>query len=87
MRSTKLPTTDSIAELAKFWDSHDLTEFDDQLEEVTEPVFERQPGTVMRLCLEPAEAQEVERIAQDRGIEQSELLREWVRERLGSVRS
>ena len=31
----------SIQELAHFWDTHDLTDFDDQLEEVKEPVFEQ----------------------------------------------
>ncbi|HET6884176.1 MAG TPA: hypothetical protein VFI31_28735 [Pirellulales bacterium] len=38
---TPLPTTQSVSELADFWDTHDLTDFDHQLEEVTEPVFER----------------------------------------------
>lgn len=38
---TRLPTTDSIRDLANFWDTHDLTDFDDQLEVVAEPVFER----------------------------------------------
>ncbi|MBC6481000.1 MAG: hypothetical protein GDA56_27740 [Hormoscilla sp. GM7CHS1pb] len=33
--------TDSIEELAKFWDSHDLTDFEYQLREVTDTVFER----------------------------------------------
>lgn len=37
----RLPRTDSIRELASFWDSHDLTDFEDQLEVVAEPVFER----------------------------------------------
>ncbi len=37
----RLPQTDSIQELARFWDTHDLTNFEDQMEEVTEPVFER----------------------------------------------
>jgi hypothetical protein len=38
--STKeIPHTDSIEELAKFWDSCDLTEFADDMEEVSEPVF------------------------------------------------
>jgi hypothetical protein len=37
----ELPSTRSIEELAKFWDTHDLTEFDHELEEVTEPLFER----------------------------------------------
>ena len=39
--STKrIPRTDSIQELAEFWDSHDLEDFADELDEVTEPVFE-----------------------------------------------
>jgi hypothetical protein len=41
MKSSKLPRTDSIQELARFWDTHDLTYFEDELEEVTEPVFVR----------------------------------------------
>ena len=42
MKTPKIPHTDSIEELARFWDSHDLTDFEDALEEVTEPIFERQ---------------------------------------------
>ena len=42
MTKKKLPITDSIQELAEFWDTHDLTEFEDELEEVQPPVFERQ---------------------------------------------
>jgi hypothetical protein len=37
----ELPTTDSIAELARFWSIHDLTDLEDQLEEVTDPIFEQ----------------------------------------------
>ena len=39
MKTSKLPQTDSIQELARFWEKHDLTDFEDELEEVTEPVF------------------------------------------------
>ena len=38
---TGLPQTDSIEELARFWDDHDLTDFEEELEEVTEVIFER----------------------------------------------
>jgi hypothetical protein len=41
----------------------------------------------MVLRLEPEEAEAVEEIARARGVEQSELLREWVLEKLGSVRA
>ena len=39
MKTQRLPQTDSIQELAHFWDTHDLTDFEDELEEVTEPIF------------------------------------------------
>ena len=41
MKTPKIPRTDSIQELAKFWDAHDLTDFDDALEDVPGSVFER----------------------------------------------
>ena len=40
MNRRKIPQTDSIQELAHFWDTHDLTDFEAELEEVSEPVFE-----------------------------------------------
>lgn len=85
MRAQKLPDTDSIDELARFWDSHDVTEFEDELEEVSEPIFERR--TSMALCLEPDEIQAVEDIAKARGVARAELLREWVLEKLGQAKA
>ena len=41
MKKSKLPRTDSIQELAEFWDTHDVTDFDEELEEVAAPVFVR----------------------------------------------
>ena len=41
MKTPEIPTTDSIQDLAKFWDKHDLTDFEDMLEEIPDPVFER----------------------------------------------
>jgi hypothetical protein len=48
MKTPHLPKTDSIQELAHFWDKHDLTDFEDELEEVTEPVFEPARYLVVR---------------------------------------
>ena len=79
----KLPQTDSIEELAKFWDTHDLTDFEDELEEVTEPVFERK--TVVSIQLSSAEAAAVQRAAQSQGVPFNELVREWVVERAQRV--
>ena len=80
MKTRKLPQTDSIEELARFWDTHDLTEFEDQLEEVTEPVFERH--TVISLHLEAAEAQAVKEIAEAKGVAEMELIHQWVLDRI-----
>ena len=41
MQIQDLPKTDSIEELARFWDSHDLTQSEGNLEEVTEPAFDQ----------------------------------------------
>jgi predicted DNA binding CopG/RHH family protein len=86
-KGSKLPETDSIEELARFWDSHSITDFEDQLEEVHEGVFKRRPAASMTLRLDPEELDAVQRIARSRGLEQSELLREWVIEKIGTTRS
>jgi hypothetical protein len=39
MKTEDLPKTDSIQELVQFWDTHDLTDLEEWLEEVNEPVF------------------------------------------------
>lgn len=80
MSMRKLPKTDSIQELARFWDAHDVTDFQDQLEEVIEPVFVH--ATPIRVYLEPREAKAVQRVAQSKGVSQEELVREWVLEKL-----
>lgn len=87
MKALKLPETDSIEELARFWDAHDLTDFENQLEEVTEPLFERPYERMMVLRLGVEEVQAVEEVARSRGLGQSELLREWVREKLEALRT
>lgn len=80
MKTQPLPQTDSIQELAHFWDTHDLTDFNDELEEVTETVFEA--PTVIPLNLESDEAEAVRRIAEAKGIADAELIRGWVREKI-----
>jgi len=80
MKNQQLPQTDSIQELASFWDTHDLTDSEDELVEVTEPIFE--PVTVIPLNLESDEAEAVRRIAEAKGIADAELIHGWVREKI-----
>ena len=83
MKHSKIPQTDSIQELAQFWDTHDLTDFEDELEEVTEPVFE----TKVTVRLNPDEAEVVKTLANARGTSLATLVQEWVAERIATSSS
>lgn len=80
MKKMKLPKTDSIQELAQFWNTHDLTDFEDELEEVDEPIFERE--AVVTVHLDPEEALILKSLAKSRGISYSNLIHEWIAERI-----
>ena len=80
MNASRLPQTDSIRELANFWDTHDVTEFEDELEEVGERVFER--DTRITVLLETDDANAVRAMAKSRGVGDAELIRQWVLERI-----
>ncbi len=82
MRRQKLPKTDSVEELARFWDTHDLTDFEEDLEEVAEPVFVRAQGASLSIALQPTEAQHLKRIARTKGVKETTVLRQWISERL-----
>jgi hypothetical protein len=80
IKPAKLPDTDSIRKLVRFWDTHDLADFEDQLEEVHDPVFKR--PTLIKLHLESAEASALKRMARRRRVPASKLVQGWVVERL-----
>jgi predicted DNA binding CopG/RHH family protein len=80
MNNQRIPQTDSIQELAQFWDTHDLTDFEGQLEEVTEPAFERE--TLVQIHLQSGEVEAVKEAARLRGISYVDLLQEWVLEKV-----
>ena len=82
---SSIPHSDSVAELARFWDGHDLTEFEDELEEIESPVFERRSESVLRVTLPSSEAAALHRAAESRGVEDAELVREWLSEKLHAV--
>ena len=82
MNTPKIPHTDSIAELARFWDTHDLTDCEDELEEVHESVFERRAEEPVTIHLPTAEVEAVKRLAKAKGMGHTALIQEWVREKL-----
>ena len=80
MKTKRIPKTDSIRELARFWDTHEVTEFESELEEVTEQVFE----PVIPLSLQYEEAKAVRRIAKTEGVPDAVLIRSWIQEKINS---
>ncbi|MYC77974.1 hypothetical protein F4X10_19605 [Candidatus Poribacteria bacterium] len=80
MNRKNIPKTDSIQELAHFWDTHDLTDFEDELEEVNESVLEL--GTQLLIPLEPGELEALSALAKSRDTSPVNLIREWLIEHL-----
>ena len=76
----RIPNTDSIRELAEFWDTHDLTELEGALEEVSEPVFAQRMANAVRIPLSAEERRAIREIAASRGVEEVVLVGEWLRE-------
>jgi len=77
----KIPITDSIQELAAFWQQHDVTDFEEELEEISERVFQR--AHLVGVPLTEAEHQAVRDAAAGRGLDEAALIHEWVKEKLG----
>ena len=82
MKKVSIPQTDSIEELAKFWDTHDVTDFADELEEVTEPVFAHHGGAIVAIELPAKEFVALQRLAREEQVDDTTLLRTWVLEKL-----
>ena len=81
-KALNIPKTDSIDELAHFWQTHDLTDFEEELEEVHEPVFERQSPAKVTIRFQRQELEDIKGLAKAKGIDSSTLIREWVLEKL-----
>jgi hypothetical protein len=72
----QIPHTDSIAEFARFWDTHDLTDFEDELEEVREAVFERRVEAIVMIHFPTAEVEAVKCLAKAKGMGHTALIQE-----------
>jgi hypothetical protein len=77
MNKSTLPQTDSIAELAAYWDSHDLTDHEAELEEVANPLTSQ---NVIEVSLNESQMASAQQIADSRGITLPALIQQWVGE-------
>ena len=81
MKKVKIPNTDStIKELAEFWQTHDVTDFLDQLELVNDSPVSRDP--IVQVRLKPKEAQALKKLAKSKRLKDSDLVHRWIREKI-----
>lgn len=80
---SRIPRFATVEEEAEFWDTHDITEFDDELETVTDARFIglKRDGTLL-LWLEPEAAATLSERAAREGTTPGHLARRWVLEHL-----
>ena len=82
LRSLCQSPSERLKLLRRFWDTHDLTDFEDELAEVHETVFEHRAEETVTIRLPAEEAEAVKRMAMAMGMEHAALIREWVLEKL-----
>lgn len=79
-----IPPFRTIDEMARFWDSHDLTDYEHQLDDVLEPIFELPPSGLVTFRLRPKEWMAVARIAQAKKIANHLLIKRWIQQGIRS---
>ena len=77
----RIPNTGSIQELAACWSGHELSDCNDQLEEVTETVFERS-GAVVHVPLSPEQVEALDALAKSRGVDTGALIQDGIGDHL-----
>ena len=82
-RASRIPEFRSIEEEAEFWETHDLTEFEDEWEEVTDVEFARAyvPNSIV-VQFDAPTVVALRELALARQIGISTLVRQWVADRL-----
>ena len=80
MSNFDLPPPELIHRLAEFWENHDLVDFVSEMKPIVDGIFER--DTMMMISLDVEEAQQVQALAAQKGIDEAELIRVWIQEKL-----
>ncbi|MBM3145281.1 MAG: hypothetical protein FJ010_09985 [Chloroflexi bacterium] len=76
----RIPQFSSLEEMEAFWQANSPLDFEDELEEIVEPVFVR--ANTIEVILQPQEIESVTKLADVQGLAKEELVRQWVREKL-----
>ncbi len=79
----KLPKFETLDELVAFWDTHNFTDYLDEMEEVDlETGLPGHTPESLRIRLDKVLMQKLREIAAERGLSSSGLVRLWLEERL-----
>ena len=77
----KIPKFKTDKEIAEFWDTHSLADFEDELEIAKDVVFLKPERQVISLRLDRKIVKALKHLAARKGIGYSPLLRMWILER------
>ena len=80
-RKSRIPEFRTREEEAKFWDTHDFTEFEDELQRVNVEVA-RPLSHVLQVRLDDDAMHRIARSARAKGLAPSTLARMWILEHL-----
>ena len=84
-RTSSISQARTLQEIAEFWDTHSLADYDDQTYEV-EMTFEpsaRHPVVI----IEPELMEDLRRIASERKVSTQTLVNLWLRQRVDQLRT
>lgn len=72
-------------QIAQFWETHDSTEYLDQMEDVEVELEIPEDYRVISLRLEAQDIERAKRLARHKGVPYTVLLRMWIKERLAEA--
>ena len=82
---SSLSKSHSLDEMAEFWDTHSLADYEDQTYEVEmtfDPLARRSAVNI-----EPELMEDLRRVAQERRVSTQTLVNVWLRQRLDQIRA
>ena len=86
LKKSKIPVFKSLQEEADFWDTHDFTEFADELKPVKmNLVFKEPKEETLNVRLQENLKIKLSQIAEEMGVNTSTLARMWIIEKIKQV--
>lgn len=89
MNKKTIPSFNSIKEEAAFWDTHDITDYLDEMELVAGTYLPQadEKKTVMTIRIAPSLKEQVEKLARSYDVSASSLVRMWIVDRLRALQN